>query len=117
MKGPHAFYYGNSGAEAIECALKLARYHTGRQNIIAFLGAFHGRTMGAFSLTGSKPQQKRRFAPLVPGVTHVRYPVCVSRLLRRPAGAGGVRAGLRALHRGEAVQDHASSGRGGRDLR
>ena len=74
MKGPHKFYYGNSGAEAVECALKLARYHTGRQNIIAFLGAFHGRTMGALSLTASKPQQKRRFAPLVPGVTHVPYP-------------------------------------------
>ena len=74
MPGPHRFYYGNSGAEAIECALKIARYHTGRQNIIAFLGAFHGRTMGALSLTASKPQQRRRFAPLVPGVTHVRYP-------------------------------------------
>ena len=74
MPGPHRFFYGNSGAEAIECALKLARYHTGRQNVIAFLGAFHGRTMGALSLTASKPQQKRRFAPLVPGVTHVRYP-------------------------------------------
>jgi 4-aminobutyrate aminotransferase len=74
MKGPHRFYYGNSGAEAIEAALKLARYHTKRQNVIAFLGAFHGRTMGALSLTASKPQQKRRFAPFVPGVTHVRYP-------------------------------------------
>lgn len=74
MPGPHRFFYGNSGAEAIECALKLARYHTGRQHIISFLGAFHGRTMGALSLTGSKPQQKRRFAPLVPGVTHVPYP-------------------------------------------
>jgi len=74
MPGPHKFFYGNSGAEAIECAMKIARYHTGRQNIIAFLGAFHGRTMGALSLTASKPQQKRRFAPLVPGVTHVRYP-------------------------------------------
>jgi 4-aminobutyrate aminotransferase len=74
MPGPHKFFYGNSGAEAIECALKLARFHTGRQNIIAFLGAFHGRTMGALSLTASKPQQKRRFSPLVPGVTHVRYP-------------------------------------------
>jgi 4-aminobutyrate aminotransferase len=74
MPGPHRFYYGNSGAEAVECALKLARYHTGRQNIISFFGAFHGRTMGALSLTGSKPQQKRRFAPFVPGVTHVRYP-------------------------------------------
>jgi 4-aminobutyrate aminotransferase len=74
MPGPHKFFYGNSGAEAVECALKLARYHTGRQHIIAFFGAFHGRTMGALSLTASKPQQKRRFAPLVPGVTHVRYP-------------------------------------------
>jgi 4-aminobutyrate aminotransferase len=74
MPGPHKIYYGNSGTEAIECALKLARYHTKRQNIIAFFGAFHGRTMGALSLTASKPQQKRRFAPLVPGVTHVRYP-------------------------------------------
>jgi 4-aminobutyrate aminotransferase len=74
MPGPHKFYYGNSGAEAVECAMKIARYHTGRQNIISFFGAFHGRTMGALSLTGSKPQQKRRFAPLVPGVHHVRYP-------------------------------------------
>ncbi len=74
MKGPHKVHYGNSGAEAIEAALKLARYHTKRQHIIAFFGAFHGRTMGALSLTASKPQQRRRFAPLVPGVTHIRYP-------------------------------------------
>jgi 4-aminobutyrate aminotransferase len=74
MAGPHKFYYGNSGAEAVECALKLARYHTKRQQVIAFFGAFHGRTMGALSLTASKPQQKRRFSPMVPGVTHVRYP-------------------------------------------
>ena len=74
MPGPHKIYYGNSGTEAIEAALKLARYHTKRQNVIAFFGAFHGRTMGALSLTASKPQQKRRFAPLVPGVTHIRYP-------------------------------------------
>jgi 4-aminobutyrate aminotransferase len=74
MRGPHRVYYGNSGAEAIECALKLARYHTKRPNVIAFFGAFHGRTMGALSLTASKPQQRRRFSPLMPGVTHVRYP-------------------------------------------
>jgi len=74
MPGPHKLFYGNSGAEAVECALKLARYHTGRQQVISFFGAFHGRTMGALSLTGSKPQQKRRFSPLVPGVTHIRYP-------------------------------------------
>src|SRR2546423_1505877 len=82
MKGPHRIYYGNSGAEAVECALKLSRYHTQRQNIIAFFGAFHGRTMGALSLTASKPQQHRRFYPLMPGVTHVPYP----NLYRRPKG-------------------------------
>ena len=91
MPGPHKIYYGNSGAEAIECALKLARYHTKRQNIIAFFGAFHGRTMGALSLTASKPQQRRRFAPLVPGVTHVRYPDvyrgCVGGAQDKNAGA------------------------------
>lgn len=74
MAGPHRFYFGNSGTEAVECALKLARYHTKRQGVIAFYGAFHGRTMGSLSLTASKPQQRRRFAPLVPGVTHVPYP-------------------------------------------
>jgi len=82
MKGPHKVYYGNSGTEAVEGALKLARYHTKRQNIIAFYGAFHGRTMGALSMTASKVQQRRRFFPLVPGVTHVPYP----NLYRRPAG-------------------------------
>lgn len=74
MPGPHKVYFGNSGTEAIEAAIKLARYHTRRQQIIAFYGAFHGRTMGSLSLTASKPQQRRRFAPLVPGVTHVPYP-------------------------------------------
>ncbi len=82
MPGPHKVYYGNSGTEAVETALKLARYHTRRQHIIAFFGAFHGRTMGSLSLTASKPQQRRRFAPLVPGVTHVPFP----NLYRRPAG-------------------------------
>src|ERR1700722_14575216 len=74
MPWPHRIYYGNSGAEAVECAMKLARYHTGRPNIISFVGSFHGRTMGALSLTSSKIQQKRRFAPFVPSVTHVPYP-------------------------------------------
>ncbi len=82
MRGPHRVYYGNSGAEAVEAALKLARYHTKRQHVIAFYGAFHGRTMGALSLTASKAQQRRRFSPLVPGVTHVPYPD----VYRRPAG-------------------------------
>ncbi len=86
MPGPHKFYYGNSGAEAVECAIKLARYHTERQNIIAFYGSFHGRTMGALSLTASKPQQKRRFAPMMPGVTHVPYPNVYRNCSTDPAG-------------------------------
>ncbi len=83
MRGPHRVYYGNSGAEAVEAALKLARYHTKRQHVIAFYGAFHGRTMGALSLTASKVQQRRRFFPLVPNVTHVPYP----NVYRRPEGS------------------------------
>jgi 4-aminobutyrate aminotransferase len=82
MRGPHKVYYGNSGTEAIEAALKLARYHTKRPHVIAFYNAFHGRTMGALSLTASKAQQRRRFMPLTGGVTHVPYP----HSYRRPAG-------------------------------
>lgn len=73
---PKQLFFTNSGAEAVEAALKLARYHTGRPQILAFLGAFHGRTMGAISLTASKVVQRRGFAPLVPGVTHVPYGYC-----------------------------------------
>jgi 4-aminobutyrate aminotransferase len=69
-------FFGNSGAEAIEAALKLARYHTRRPRILAFLGAFHGRTMGALSLTASKVIHEKGFSPLVPGVTHVPYAYC-----------------------------------------
>src|SRR5271154_1496705 len=74
MPGPHRFYYGNSGAGAVGGPRTLALSNPRGQQVIAFFGAFHGRTMGAFSLPGSKPQQKRRFSPMVPGVTHVRYP-------------------------------------------
>jgi len=62
--------------------MKLARYHTGREKFIAFTGAFHGRTMGALSLTGSKVVQRKGFGPLIPGVYHVPYPDTY----RRPAG-------------------------------
>ena len=70
------FFYGNSGAEANEAAIKLSRWHTRRQGVIAYIGSFHGRTMGAVSLTASKPAQRRYFAPFVPGVEHVPYPYC-----------------------------------------
>lgn len=69
-------FFGNSGTEAIEAAIKLARYHTGRQNIIAFLGGFHGRTMGALALTSSKAIQRRGFGPLLPGVYHAPFANC-----------------------------------------
>jgi 4-aminobutyrate aminotransferase len=75
-KGSKRTFFSNSGTEAMEAAFKLARYRTRRPLMIAFLGAFHGRTMGSLSLTGSKAVQRRRFAPLVPGVTHVPYPYC-----------------------------------------
>ncbi len=69
-------YFGNSGAEAVEAAFKLARWHTKRELNIAFFGAFHGRTMGALSLTASKTIQKKHYNPLVPGITHIPYAYC-----------------------------------------
>jgi len=72
--GAKRVFFTNSGAESVEAAFKLARYHTSRQHMIAFFGGFHGRTMGALSLTGSKVVQRRGFAPLIPLVSHVDYP-------------------------------------------
>jgi 4-aminobutyrate aminotransferase len=69
-------YFGNSGTEAIEAAIKLAKWHTGKHLFIAFSGAFHGRTIGSLSLTASNPTQRRHFFPLMPGVTHVPYGYC-----------------------------------------
>ncbi|MBI3313175.1 MAG: acetyl ornithine aminotransferase family protein [Candidatus Omnitrophica bacterium] len=73
---PKRVFLTNSGAESVEAAFKLARYKTKRERMIAFFGAFHGRTMGALSLTGSKVRQKENFGSLVPGVTHVGYGYC-----------------------------------------
>ena len=67
-------FFANSGTEATEAAIKMARYYTKRQGIIAFLGAFHGRSMGSLSLTASKAIQRRGFAPFMPGVYHAPYP-------------------------------------------
>ena len=71
--GAKRVYFGNSGTEAIEAAIKLARYHTRREKIVAFYGAFHGRTMGSLSLTASKAVQRRGFGALLAGVFHVPY--------------------------------------------
>jgi len=86
-EGDKRIFFTNSGAESVEAAFKLARYHTGRQHMIAFFGAFHGRTMGALSLTGSKVVQRRGFAPLIPLVSHIDYANCY-RCGNRVQGSG-----------------------------
>jgi 4-aminobutyrate aminotransferase len=73
---PRKVFFSNSGTEAIEAAIKLARYHTGRLQFVAFVGAFHGRTMGSLALTDSKSIQKKGFFPMMPGVHHVPYAYC-----------------------------------------
>ena len=67
-------FFANSGTEATEAAVKLSRYYTKRQGLIAFLGAFHGRSLGALALTASKAVQRRGFGPFMPGVYHAPYP-------------------------------------------
>ncbi len=71
---PKRVFFTNSGAESVEAALKLARHHTGRSRVLAFFGAFHGRTYGAMSLSGSKLTHRRGFSPLVPDIHHVPFP-------------------------------------------
>ena len=74
--GPWRVFFANSGAEVVEGAIKLARLRTGRPKVVAFYGAFHGRTYGALSLTASKPVQRRGYAPLLPEVLHTHYAYC-----------------------------------------
>src|SRR5580700_6128856 len=74
--GPRRVYFGNSGTEAMEAAIKMARYHTGRGQFIAFFGAFHGRTSGSLALTASKSVQQKGFFPVLQGVHHVPYAYC-----------------------------------------
>ena len=73
MSGPTRAFIGNSGAEAVEAAIKLARFATGRQYLVAFLGGFHGRTYGAVTLTASKSKYHAGFGPMLPGVYHVPF--------------------------------------------
>jgi 4-aminobutyrate aminotransferase len=74
FKEPAKVFLGNSGTEAVEASIKLARHHTGRQYFIGFFGGFHGRTMGSLSITASKAKYRRGFMPLMNGVTHVPFP-------------------------------------------
>jgi len=76
-------FFANSGAEAVEGAIKLARYTTGRPALIGFQGGFHGRTYGALSLTASKSYYRERYEPFLPGVYHVPYPYA----FRNPTGS------------------------------
>ncbi len=101
--GDKKVFLTNSGTEAIEGALKLVRAHTRRPNVIAFKGAFHGRTLGAISLNSSKVGQRAFFGPLVPGVLHLPYPT-----RDEPDAANALENGL--------VQDPRRPARGGGDL-
>ncbi|MGH9733011.1 MAG: acetyl ornithine aminotransferase family protein [Candidatus Acidiferrales bacterium] len=73
-KAAKRVFFCNSGTEAVEAAIKLARYHTRRDKLVAFYGAFHGRTLGSLSLTASKAVQRKRFGALLGGVVHIPYP-------------------------------------------
>lgn len=74
--GLDMFFFSNSGSEAVEGAIKLARYSTGRQGIIAFTGAFHGRSLGALSLTTSTVRYRKGYSPFLPSIYHAPYPYC-----------------------------------------
>jgi len=91
--GLNSVFFGNSGAEAVEAALKLARRATGRSEIIAFLGAFHGRTYGAVTLTASRAKYHTQMGPFLPGVHHVRYPYCFRMCSHGPAEPCPIAAG------------------------
>ena len=87
---PKKVFFTNSGAEALEAALKLSRWHTRRNRVVAFFGAFHGRTYGAMSLSGSKLVHRRGFSPLVPDIHHIEFP--------RECGCGGDPARCSLIH-------------------
>ena len=86
MQEAATVFLTNSGTEAVETALKLARYHTGRTNFIGFTGAFHGRTMGAITMTASKAIYHSGFYPLMNGVVHAPYPNPYRPILERKQG-------------------------------
>ncbi len=94
----------NSGTEAVEAALKLARYHTKRSYFIAFLDSFHGRTMGALSMTASKPKYRRGFSPLMGNVIHVPYPNTYHPVLATRPGEGYGEAVVRYIE--ESILGH-----------
>jgi 4-aminobutyrate aminotransferase len=96
---PKKVFFTNSGAEAIEGALKLARWHTDRSRVVAFFGAFHGRTYGAMSLSGSKLVHRRGFSPLVPDIHHVSFP-------RECSDCSGIKPGCHCVEQIEETLFH-----------
>jgi 4-aminobutyrate aminotransferase len=102
-------FFTNSGTESVEAAIKLARYHTRRQNMIAFYGCFHGRTMGAVSLTSSKVTQRRGFGPLLPGVIHVPYADCRRGKHTPGSGAGTIEMIEKTLFRKLVAPDEVAA--------
>ena len=88
FEGPASSFMTNSGTESVEAAIKLARYHTQRRQFIGFLGAFHGRTLGAVAFTASKSHYKGRFFPLMNGVVHAPFPDPYRPILLRRKGEG-----------------------------
>ena len=99
FKGKTSSFMTNSGTESVESAIKLARYHTQRSQFIGFLGAFHGRTIGALSFTASKSQYKGRFFPLMNGVVHVPFPDPYRPVLLRQKGEGYGEAVVRYIEK------------------
>lgn len=91
--GPVRTFYANSGTEANEAAIKMARYHTKRFGILGFLGSFHGRTLGSLSLTSSRAIQRRGFGPMQAGTFHAPYATCY----RCPVGLTPDRCGAECL--------------------
>jgi len=90
MRGSKRVFLTNSGAEAVETAMKLARLRTGRQKIVGFFGAFHGRTYGAMTLTASKPVQRKGYGPFLPEVLHTHYAYCYRCPVNRKPESCGV---------------------------
>jgi 4-aminobutyrate aminotransferase len=106
---PKRVFFTNSGAEALEAALKLARWHTGRSRAVAFFGAFHGRTYGAMSLSGSKVVHRRGFSPLVPDIHHVPFPRGCAECSAGQAGCACVRQIEESLFRRTAPPDEVAA--------
>jgi len=91
---PKRIFFSNSGAESVECGIKVAKYHTARPGMIAFVGGFHGRTMGALALTSSSPVARRRYtSSLMPDVAFAPYAYCY----RCPFGQRQEACGLECL--------------------